>query len=90
MRQGDWKLVWRTMLPSRVELFNLAADAFETNNLADRHPEKVALFQNRLEALAKEAAKPLFLEDQFKVVTKNMHGKPVLPIDDDYAGVEMP
>ncbi len=46
--------------------------------------------QQRLDALAKEGAKPLFLIDQFKVITKNMHGEPVLPTDEEYAGVETP
>jgi hypothetical protein len=31
-----------------------------------------------------------FLVDQFKVVTTNMRGEPVLPTDEDYAGVESP
>src|SRR5262249_50542888 len=26
LRQGDWKLVWKTILPSQIELFNLAED----------------------------------------------------------------
>ena len=43
-----------------------------------------------IEALSREAEKPLFLVEQFKVVKKNAHGKPVLPIDEDYADVEMP
>ncbi len=55
-----------------------------------QHPDKVAALQQRLDALAKESAKPLFLVDQFKVVMKNMNGEPVLPIDDDFAGVEEP
>jgi hypothetical protein len=29
VRQGDWKLSWKTVLPSRVERFNLAADPNE-------------------------------------------------------------
>src|SRR5262249_21126288 len=61
LRQGDWKLVWRTILPSNVELYNLAEDPYEKNNLAAAHPDKVAAMQQRLEALAKEAAKPLAL-----------------------------
>ena len=28
VRQGDWKLVWRSLLPSKIELFNIA-DLFE-------------------------------------------------------------
>jgi arylsulfatase A-like enzyme len=90
VRQGDWKLIWRTLLPSSVELYHLGQDPSETTNLAAQHPQKVAAFQQRLEALARESAKPLFLADQFKVVVKGMHGEPVLPIDEEYAGVEMP
>ena len=90
VRQGDWKLVWRTLLPSSVELFNLAQDPSEKNNVAAQHPDKVATLQQRLEVLAKESVKPLFLSDQFKVVTKNMQGEPILPTDEDFAGVEMP
>jgi arylsulfatase B len=90
VRQGDWKLIWRTLLPSSVDLYNLAQDPSETNNLAAAHPDKVAALQRRLDALAGESAKPLFLADQFKVVMKNMNGEPILPTDEDYAGVEAP
>jgi arylsulfatase A-like enzyme len=90
VRQGDWKLVWRTFLPSSIELFNLTQDPSEKNNLAAQHPEKVAALQQRLEALAKESAKPLFLVDQFKVIMKGMHGEPILPTDEDYSKVEVP
>ncbi len=90
VRQGDWKLIWRTLLPSSVDLYNLAQDPSEKNNLAAANPDKVAAFQERLNALARESAKPLFLTDQFKVVMKNMNGEPVLPTDEDFAGVEMP
>ena len=65
VRQGDWKLIWRTLLPSSVDLYNLAQDPSEKNNLAAASPEKVAAFQQRLDALAKESVKPLFLVDQF-------------------------
>jgi len=90
IRQGDWKLIWRTLLPSSVDLYNLAEDPSEKNNLAAENGEKVAVFKQRLEALAKEATKPLFLVDQFKVITKNMNGEPILPTDDDFSGVETP
>ena len=46
--------------------------------------------QQRLDALAKEAAKPLFLVDQFKVVMKNMNGEPVLPTDEGFGDPEHP
>lgn len=59
IRQGNWKLIWRTMLPSSVDLFNLAEDPYEKNNVAAAHPDKVAALQARLEAASKEAAKPM-------------------------------
>lgn len=90
VRQGDWKLIWRTLLPSSVDLYNIAQDPSERSNLAAAYPDKVAALQARLNALAKESAKPLFLVDQFKVVMKNMNGEPVLPIDEEYAGFEAP
>jgi arylsulfatase A-like enzyme len=84
LRQGDWKLIWRNMLPSTVDLYDLSKDPSEQNNLAAAHPERVAAMQKRVNELAKEAAKPLFLVDQFKVVMKNMNGEPVLPIEEGY------
>jgi arylsulfatase A-like enzyme len=90
VRQGDWKLVWRTFLPSSVELYDIPKDPSETNNVAAEHPDTVAALQKRIEALAKESAKPLFLIDQTKVIQKNMHGEPVLPTDEDFASVEEP
>ncbi len=60
LRQGDWKLIWRTLLPTSVDLYNLAEDPYEKNNVAAAHPDKVAAMQARLVALGKEQAKPLF------------------------------
>jgi arylsulfatase A-like enzyme len=90
IRQGNWKLVWKTMLPASVDLYNLSDDPSEKNNVAAEHGDKVAEFQERLDSLAREAVKPLFLVDQFKVITKGLHGEPLLPTDEDYAGVEAP
>jgi len=90
VRQGDWKLIWRTLLPSSTELYDLAHDPSEKSNLAAANPDKVAAFQHRLDALAKESAKPLFLEDQFKVVMKNMNGEPVLPTDEAFYEADNP
>jgi arylsulfatase A-like enzyme len=90
VRQGDWKLIWRTQLPSSVDLYNLAKDPSEQNNLAAANSKKVAALKQRLDTLAKDAAKPLFLLDQSKVVQKNMHGEPILPTDEDFSAIEMP
>jgi arylsulfatase A-like enzyme len=90
LRQGDWKLIWRATLPSSVELYRLPEDPSEGHNLASAHPEKVAAMKDRLNALAQEAAKPLFLADQFKVVMKNMNGEPILPSEEGYGDPDRP
>jgi arylsulfatase A-like enzyme len=41
VRQGNWKLIWRNMLPSSVDLYNLADDPSEKNNLAEANSDKV-------------------------------------------------
>lgn len=33
---------------------------------------------------------PAVSVDEFKVVIKGMHGEPILPTDEDFAGVEEP
>jgi arylsulfatase A-like enzyme len=90
VRQGNWKLIVRTLLPSSAELYDLAQDPSETNNLAAGNPEKVAELRQRLETLAKASVKPLFLEDQFKVVMRSMNGEPVLPTDDAFNEIDSP
>ena len=84
LRQGDWKLIWRTLLPSSVNLYDLSQDPAEQNDLAQAHPERVAAMQARLDALAAQAEKPLFLLDQFQVVMRNMNGEPVLPFEEGF------
>jgi arylsulfatase A-like enzyme len=84
VRVGDWKLIWRTPLPSAKELYNLSEDPSEKTNLADSNPQKVAELQNRIEQLAKESAKPLFLVDAFAAVKEAAHGPPSLPNEDAY------
>jgi arylsulfatase A-like enzyme len=84
IRQGNWKLIWRTTLPSSVQLYDLSNDPSENNNLAAAFPDKVEALKKRLESAASEAAKPLFLADQFKVIMRNMNGEPVLPTDDGF------
>ncbi len=76
VREGDWKLIWRTLLPTSVDLYNLVEDPYEKNNVAATHPDKVAAIQQRIEALAKEAAKPLALIYVGGVAMK--HEKPLI------------
>jgi arylsulfatase A-like enzyme len=76
VRQADWKLIWRALIPSSVELYNLAEDPFEKSNLAAAHPDKVAALQERIESLGKEASRPLALAYIAKVGLA--HGKPLI------------
>jgi arylsulfatase A-like enzyme len=84
VRQGDWKLIWRTLLPSSVDLYNLAQDPSEKNNLAASNPGQVAAMQQRISTLAKEATKPQFLIYLGGVVQSGMKGEPVMPTDEGY------
>ena len=83
IRAGDWKLIWRPLIPSSVDLFNLAEDPYEQNNLAAAHPEKVDAMKERIEALGREAAKPYAL---MYILQKGLaHGKPLISSGDGEA-----
>jgi arylsulfatase B len=84
LRVGDWKLIWRTPLPSSLELYNIPQDPSEKSDLAASNPQKVAELQKRIEELARESAKSLFLVDAFASVKHGAHGPPALPTEDAY------
>jgi arylsulfatase A-like enzyme len=84
VRQGDWKLIWRTPLPSALELYNIADDPSERTNLAEKNPQVVARLQRRIEELARESAKSLFLQQAFGSVQASAHGEPSLPNEDAF------
>jgi arylsulfatase A-like enzyme len=67
VRKGNWKLVWTTLLPPRVELFDLSKDISETTNLAGQNPDKTKELQDWAIALAKEAQPPLFLLEMVRL-----------------------
>ena len=79
VRKGDWKLVWRTALPSKVELFNLAQDPGEKNDLSSKHPEKVTELQLLAEAQARGAVAPLLLQESLAVVKEVQMSTVALP-----------
>jgi arylsulfatase A-like enzyme len=87
VREGDWKLVWQTALPSRIELFNLAQDPSEQNDLAEKNPQKVAELQQRIQKLAQEAAQPLFLKDALGATKHVLFGSVATP--DEEKDLEM-
>ena len=75
IRKGNWKLVKIATLPGRTELFDLATDPGEQNNVAQQHPDIVQDLEARLMAYAKEQkpaewirAQPQFLGAQGKTV----------------------
>jgi arylsulfatase A-like enzyme len=95
IRKGNWKLVKLATLPGKTELFDLAKDPGEQNDVADDHPDIVRDLEGRLMAYAKEQkpaewikAQPQFLGAQGKTVFDPdfdiddaglPHEKPVLP-----------
>lgn len=81
VREGDWKLIWHTLLPQSVELYNLAEDPSETKNLAAEQPEKVAELERRINELASQSEKPILLQIEFKNILQRMHLSPSLPGD---------
>jgi arylsulfatase A-like enzyme len=67
IRRGDWKLVYNGNIGANnagpadkkvFELFNIAEDPYEKNNLADKYPQKFDELKHRLEHYAKEAVTP--------------------------------
>ena len=79
IRQGDWKLIWHTMLPERLELFDVVTDPSEAKNVAADHPDKVRALQKRINELASEAEKPILLQVEIKNIIERMHLPPTLP-----------
>jgi arylsulfatase A-like enzyme len=77
VRIGDWKLIFREALPPKVELYNLAKDPSEAENVADTHPIKVVQLKNRVLSLANEMAPPLLLAEAVKLT----FGAPLVTAD---------
>ena len=84
VRQNDWKLIWRTPLPAALELYNLADDPSEKNNVAAQHPETVIALQQRIGALATEMAKPMFLVEAFATIKARPSAPPALPNEEAF------
>jgi arylsulfatase A-like enzyme len=88
IRQGDWKLVWRTPLPQSVELFNLARDPSEKTNLAAENPDKVVALQKRANELAAAGVQPLWLTTEFMALKQRMGLPPAFPDMEALSGGE--
>ena len=81
VRQGDWKLIWRTLLPAAVELYNIADDPSEKSNVAVENPDKVSELQKRANELAAEMAKPMLLQIELKAMMQRLKMPPSLPAE---------
>jgi arylsulfatase A-like enzyme len=95
VRKGDWKLIVHATLPGSKELYNLATDPSEKNNVAEQNPEIVRDLEARLMKYAREQkpaewikAQPQFIGYQGKTAFDPdfdiddgglPHEKPVLP-----------
>ena len=79
LREGDWKLIWGTTLPSKIELYNIPQDPSEKNNLATQNPEKVTELQKRVYELAAGMAKSPLLQEEFQAMLKRLRMPPALP-----------
>ncbi|MBL8886572.1 MAG: sulfatase-like hydrolase/transferase [Phycisphaerales bacterium] len=79
IRQGDWKLIWRVMLPAAIELYNIKTDPSEKDNVAAQHPDIVAQLQKRANELAATMAKPMILQVEFDAMRKRLALPPALP-----------
>ncbi len=79
LRQGDWKLVWRTPLPQAVELYDIATDPSEKANVAADHPDEVMKLEARANDLAKEMVPPLMLQTELGAMKGRMKLPPLCP-----------
>ena len=65
-------------------------DVFQSVTFRMKDPSEFPALKQRLDSLAREAVKPLFLVDQFKVVMKNMSGEPVMPTEEGFGADTIP
>ena len=63
IRIGEWKLIVYATLPTRVELFNIANDPEEQENVAGRYPERVKEMMAALTDYAYDMAPSKYLEE---------------------------
>lgn len=87
VRRGDWKFIRNATLPSSVELYNLADDVSEANNLAEANPGKVAELDALLNDYAGQAAGSLFLRSYMPFIQGDFKRTSHVFGDNEDAGV---
>jgi arylsulfatase A-like enzyme len=63
LRVGEWKLVVYAALPTRVELFDVANDPEEADNVAATYPERVSEMMKKLTGYAYDMMPSKYLEE---------------------------
>ena len=63
IRAGEWKLIVRATLPSKLELFDIANDPEESQNQAEAYPDRVKSLVKQLNDFAYEMATPKYLDE---------------------------
>ncbi len=63
IRVGEWKLIVRAALPSKLELFDIANDPEEAQNQAETYPDRVQSLLKRLNEYAYEMVGSKYLEE---------------------------
>jgi len=81
VRKGDWKLVKVYLMPGTVELFNLASDPGEKNNVAPQHWDLVHELEARLGRYAKDMEPSKWFKAQPALV--DAHGHTIFDSDFD-------
>jgi len=89
LREGDWKLVWQASLPSKTELFNLAQDPAEENNLAGQNRRIVSRLKGQIETQAQASEFPLFLTEAFGAAKSVLFTSVAIPDEADAEAIEI-
>lgn len=95
IRSGDWKLIVYHE-DKRLELYNLADDVGEQNDLAAQHPEKTADLKKNLDQWLKETgavfpeADPRFSEEKFAAKLEQARTKKLQSLDKSHANFLKP
>jgi arylsulfatase A-like enzyme len=67
VREGDMKLVWKATLPPTIELFDLAKDKSESDNLVATNSAMAQRLQASIVKLAEQMAPPLLLMEAIRL-----------------------
>ena len=88
VRKGDWKLIKKASLPSKVELYDVAHDIGEKNNVAEANPKKVAELEALLNDYAKGATQALYFKEYIPFIVEDYKTSEMSYSGDEDSGQE--